>query len=224
MADAADRHLLFGLIALQVGLIDQAQLVAAFRAWARDKARSLADHLADRGELDADGRAAVEAMVALHLKKHGGDTEKSLAAIPAGRSTRESPRRRGRPRADRHRRPPRLRLDRRRCRLRRPLRQHGQLRRRHRPPATASGSASCDPTPAAAWGPSSWPWTRSCNREVALKQILDHHADDPISRQRFLLEAEVTGGPGAPGDRPGLRAGDLRRRPALLRHAVHPGR
>jgi hypothetical protein len=27
MADAADRHLLFGLIALQVGLIDQAQLV-----------------------------------------------------------------------------------------------------------------------------------------------------------------------------------------------------
>jgi eukaryotic-like serine/threonine-protein kinase len=83
------RHLLFGLIALQVGLIDQAQLVAAFQAWARDKARPLADHLAKRGGPDADGRAAVEAMVALHVKKHGGNTEKSLAAIPAGRSTRE---------------------------------------------------------------------------------------------------------------------------------------
>jgi WD40 repeat protein len=29
---------------------------------------------------------------------------------------------------------------------------------------------------------------------VALKQILDHHADDPASRQRFLMEAEITGG------------------------------
>ena len=37
------------------------------------------------------------------------------------------------------------------------------------------------------------------NREVALKQILDHHADDPISRQRFLLEAEITGGLEHPG-------------------------
>jgi serine/threonine protein kinase len=32
------------------------------------------------------------------------------------------------------------------------------------------------------------------NREVALKQILDHHADDSTSRQRFLLDAEVAGG------------------------------
>ena len=89
MADAANRHLLFGLIALQVGLIDQAQLVAAFQAWARDRARPLADHLVAHGELDADGCAVIEAMVALHLKTHGGDAERSLAAIPAGRSTRE---------------------------------------------------------------------------------------------------------------------------------------
>jgi len=45
MAADADRHLLFGLLSLQVGLIDQAQLVAAFHAWTRDKARPLADHL-----------------------------------------------------------------------------------------------------------------------------------------------------------------------------------
>jgi hypothetical protein len=31
------RDLLFGLIALQVGLIDQAKLVAAFQAWTLDK-------------------------------------------------------------------------------------------------------------------------------------------------------------------------------------------
>jgi serine/threonine-protein kinase len=36
-------------------------------------------------------------------------------------------------------------------------------------------------------------------REVAVKQILDRHADDPISRQRFLIEAQVTGGLEHPG-------------------------
>ena len=46
---AADRHLLFGLLALQNGFIQQAQLVAAFHAWTCDKSRSLADHLIARG-------------------------------------------------------------------------------------------------------------------------------------------------------------------------------
>ncbi len=50
--DAA-RHLLLGLLALQTGLIDQAALVAAFHAWTRDKARTLADHLVALGHLDA---------------------------------------------------------------------------------------------------------------------------------------------------------------------------
>ena len=89
MAASADCHLLFGLIALQVGLINQAQLVAAFQAWARDKARPLADYLADQAGLELDGRAAVEAMVGVHLRKNREDTEKSLAAIPADRSIRE---------------------------------------------------------------------------------------------------------------------------------------
>jgi DNA-directed RNA polymerase specialized sigma24 family protein len=89
-APAAERDLLFGLLALQNGLIDQGQLVAAFQAWTRDKARPLAEHLAARGDLDPDQRAGVEAMVGLHLNKHGGDAGKSLAALPAGRSTRES--------------------------------------------------------------------------------------------------------------------------------------
>ena len=86
----ADRDLLFGLLALQNGLIDQVQLVAAFQAWTRDKGRPLAEHLVAHGHLDAEQRAGVEAMVSLHLKKHGGDVAKSLAALPAGRSTRES--------------------------------------------------------------------------------------------------------------------------------------
>ncbi len=37
------------------------------------------------------------------------------------------------------------------------------------------------------------------NREVALKAMRDRHADDPSSRRRFLLEAEVTGALEHPG-------------------------
>ena len=86
----ADRNLLFGLLALQNGLIDQVQLVAAFQAWTLEKDRPLADHLVARGDLDADQRGVVEAMVGLHVKKHGGSTAKSLAALPAASSTQRS--------------------------------------------------------------------------------------------------------------------------------------
>ena len=40
--------LLFGMLALQTGLIDQAALVAAFHAWSRDRSTPLADVL-ERG-------------------------------------------------------------------------------------------------------------------------------------------------------------------------------
>ncbi len=50
-AIAADRHLLLGLLALQNGLIHQAQLVAAFQAWTLEKSRPLAYHLVALGHL-----------------------------------------------------------------------------------------------------------------------------------------------------------------------------
>src|SRR5262249_17856096 len=77
---AADRDLLFGLLALQNGLINQGQLVAAFQAWTLDKSRNLADHLEARGDLTAAKRALLESLAAVHLEAHGGDAEKSLAA------------------------------------------------------------------------------------------------------------------------------------------------
>jgi hypothetical protein len=89
-AIAADRHLLLGLLALQNGLIHQAQLVAAFQAWTLEKARPLADHLVSLGHLSPVQRSVVEAMAALHLEALGGAVEKSLAAVPAGKSTLES--------------------------------------------------------------------------------------------------------------------------------------
>src|SRR5262249_62177855 len=85
------RHLLFGLLALQTGLIDLAALVAAFHAWTQDKAQSLADHLVALGHLDAAHRHLLEGLAAAHLARHGGEVERSLAVIPARRSTRDNP-------------------------------------------------------------------------------------------------------------------------------------
>jgi serine/threonine protein kinase len=191
---AADRHLLFGSLALQTGLIQQAQLVAAFHAWTCDKSRSLADHLIALGHIDAARRAAVEALADVHVVAQNGDVEKSLAAIPAGRSTRESLARL----AD------------------------ADIAASLGRVATASKHADDDDDSTASYAVGTAtsngqrfrvlrPHARGglgavfvaldteLNRDVALKRILDCHADDPKSRQRFLVEAEITGGLEHPG-------------------------
>jgi hypothetical protein len=84
-----DRNLLFGLLALQTGLIDQGALFSAFNLWTREKGRSMAAILAERGDPDASRLSLLEALLAEHLKMHGDDAQKSLAGIDAGQSTRE---------------------------------------------------------------------------------------------------------------------------------------
>src|SRR5262249_58868563 len=83
------RDLLFGLLALQTGLINQAQLVAAFHAWTQATERPMAEILAEQGAISAGCLTLVEGLVLEHLRRHGNDTEQSLAAIGVGRSTRE---------------------------------------------------------------------------------------------------------------------------------------
>lgn len=76
MADA-DRDLLFGTLALHSGLIDRDPLVAANRARAGDRTLSMADRLSVRGDLDGDGRAAVERSLA--TLADGGSIGETLA-------------------------------------------------------------------------------------------------------------------------------------------------
>jgi serine/threonine-protein kinase len=185
---AAPGDLLFGMLALQNGLIDAEALLAAFRAWTLDRGRALAEHLVERGALDGAQRAALEALAELHRKKHGGDDQRSLAALPVGSSIRTR------------------------------LEAVGDPELTVTLETLGSGSTDSDRTfrmaDAAGDGPRYRilrPHARGglgavfvaldaeLNREVALKQILGHHADDPRSRLRFLLEAEVTGGLEHPG-------------------------
>ena len=49
-----ERDLLLGLLALQIGMIEQDQLVTAFRTWTRDRSRPIADLLVGRGDLDLE--------------------------------------------------------------------------------------------------------------------------------------------------------------------------
>ena len=193
---AADRHLLLGLLALQNSIINQAQLVHAFQAWTLDKSKSLAEHLEARGDLSGAKRALLEALSEFHLEAHNGDVEKSLAAVSAGKTTRESLARAGGPELE--------------TTLGHVGSPEGSTHDDNDPDrtgayavgsATSHGQRFCIVRPHASggFGAVFVALDTELDREVALKQIHDDRADDPTSRYRFLIEAQITGGLEHPG-------------------------
>jgi hypothetical protein len=76
---AADRNLLFGVLALQADLIDAARFAEACTAWSARKDTSLASLMVERGWLTPADRENVEQFLERKLKKHGGDIHASLA-------------------------------------------------------------------------------------------------------------------------------------------------
>jgi eukaryotic-like serine/threonine-protein kinase len=188
------RDLLFGLLALQTGLINQAQLVAAFHLWTLASDRPMSTILAELGALDTPCLALVEKLVIEHLRRHGNDPERSLAAVGVGRSTRECLAQIGNPDLN-------------------TSLAHAGLGSTEdesdsdRTPRYSIGTATSDgqrfrvlrPHAQGGLGAVFVALDTELHREVALKQILDDHADDPASRQRFLVEAEITGGLEHPG-------------------------
>ena len=190
----ADHHLLFGLIALQVGLIDQAQLVAAFQAWARDKSRSLADHLCRRG-------VAWTPKAGPRSRRWWPCTSRSTAATPSKAWPRFRPVRATRERLAGLGDPELTGTVTRLVAQARPSRHAGGTTKQTVATATGDGQRFQVLRPHAKGGLGAVfvALDGELHREVALKQILDSHADDPVSRRRFVLEAEITGGLEHPG-------------------------
>jgi WD40 repeat protein/tRNA A-37 threonylcarbamoyl transferase component Bud32 len=187
----ADRNLLFGILALQMDFIGRDQLIAAMHAWVLEKARPLGQVLVEQQALKPDERDAIEALVGKHLERHGGDMEKSLAAVNA---------------------PPPLRHD---------LQSladgdvQASLARLPTPTGACAGPAPSTvpestntagrryqvlrPHGQGGLGEVFVALDQELRREVALKEIRLEHADDPHSRGRFVREAEITGGLEHPG-------------------------
>jgi hypothetical protein len=78
---AADRNLLFGILALQMDFIKDDALMAAINAWVLKKSEPLGRILMEQRALSPDDHALLEELVSKHLQKHGSVPEKSLGAI-----------------------------------------------------------------------------------------------------------------------------------------------
>jgi eukaryotic-like serine/threonine-protein kinase len=196
----AGRDLLLGLLGAQMGLLDRDALVAALGAWAEDRSRTLGEVLRERGALDDDKLTLLDGAVAEHLRRHGDDPERSLATVGLDEALRADLRRVAGPE------------------LQGFLARVGDGPEAEDPEATRAGDPEA--APAGAGGGAAprglryrilRPHARGglgvvyvasdeeLHREVALKELQDHHADSLVARARFLLEAEITGGLEHPG-------------------------
>ncbi len=67
----ADRDLLFGILAVQNGLIEQGDLIGAIETWSRNKSSPIAQVLVERGVISEHDRSLLEGLVERHVAKHG---------------------------------------------------------------------------------------------------------------------------------------------------------
>jgi WD40 repeat protein/serine/threonine protein kinase len=186
----ADRNLLFGILALQMDFISRDALIAAMHAWVLEKTKSLGEVLVEHNVLPPDQRAALEVLVKMHLECHEDNAEKSLAALGVPAPIRQELHSLGDGDVD------------------------ASLARMPTPPHDASVLPSTTaekpgvlglryrvlrPHGKGGIGEVFVALDQELNREIALKEIRHEHADDPLSRGRFVREAEITGGLEHPG-------------------------
>ena len=199
MSLPADRNLLYGILAFQLGFIDRETLVSALDQWTSDKSRPLSEILIEQGVLTKNVQELLDSLVEEHLKQHDGLAEKSLAAVSSIGSIRDE------------------------------IEQFGDVDLNatlgHVPADTTipghSGSFSVGAVgqdsggrfrvvrvhAKGGLGQVSVAVDEELSREVALKELQTQFADDEHNRARFSMEAEITGALEHPGIVPVYGAG-----------------
>jgi tetratricopeptide (TPR) repeat protein/tRNA A-37 threonylcarbamoyl transferase component Bud32 len=182
---AAERNLLYGILALQMDFISRDALIAAMHAGVLDKSKPLGAILQEQGALTAEDHAALELLVRQHLRRHGDDPQRSLAAVPVPAELHgildpdvQASLSGAAPPADTD------------------LEPTGPYVPR---PADGLRYQVLRPHAKGGLGEVFVAEDTELHRQVALKEIQKEYAGDPHSRGRFLLEAEITGGLEHPG-------------------------
>jgi serine/threonine-protein kinase len=181
-ATSNDRNLLFGVLALQLDFLSRDALVAGMNAWALDKTRPLGRILVEQGALSPARLELLDALVVEHLNKHDGDVSVSLAAAANGSTLSEA-------------------LDAvADSEVLTTLTALGGPLRRIAPPVREGiRFRNLRPHAKGGLGQVFIADDVELNREVAVKEIQLHRADDPANRARFVREAEITGALEHPG-------------------------
>jgi eukaryotic-like serine/threonine-protein kinase len=189
MADSStERNLLFGTLALQMDFITRDALVAAIKTCATEKDKSLGRVLESQGTLAEQDDALIEALVSRILEMHDHDARRSLGLVARLDAIRHDLEAIGDEDLDRT-------LD-----YTSSCAEQAQMLQ-CTTSAQLAGAARSRPARFRllkfhARGGLGEVWTAhdaELNREVALKQIQERHADSPPSQARFVQEAEVTG-------------------------------
>jgi tetratricopeptide (TPR) repeat protein/serine/threonine protein kinase len=192
-----DRDTLIGALALKRDFISRDALVKAVRSCAADKSKKLGQILVEEGALSADRRALLESLVDEHLRQHGGEFGKSLAALgpvaSAFQTLEQTPAEQA-------------------AGIVHTLKQDGGPDLRTglfngagAQPAVGAPSTVglrfriLRPHAEGGLGKVSVARDEELHRDVALKEIKERHADNYESRARFLVEAEITGALEHPG-------------------------
>ncbi|MFT5528348.1 MAG: hypothetical protein ACI9HK_006337, partial [Pirellulaceae bacterium] len=179
----ADANLLFGIIALQMDFVTRDQLLDAMQDWTLEKSKHLGDILVERQSLREERRELLDALVNERLKDNDHDPEKSLRSISSGNTVESLL-------SELHDTDVQESLrnistdDRYATQVAAPVEstETGQRYRILRPHAEGG------------LGRVSVALDKELHREVALKELHLKFAGSQENRDRFLLEAEVTGG------------------------------
>ncbi len=87
---SADRNLMVGIIALQMGFVDRDSLIECMNAWALEKSRPLEAVLVDHEKLDRETAHLLSQLVNKHLEDHGADAKNSLRSLGVAESVKSA--------------------------------------------------------------------------------------------------------------------------------------